>query len=305
MRRPSSGRLATITTAVSSAVAVVVGGIVVANTNDGPASAVVNQAKAVPKPAPKLKYVAMGSSFAAGPGGNSPIVDRRCGRGADNYPRQVAKALNMDLIDVTCSGATTADVLRSPKKHPERAPQIDSVTPDTSLVTVTIGGNDVGYITRIASSSCLNIAIGLVIPPPGRMCTGVVTPSPFPMDTAYQKLEKSLSDIAVQVKARAPKARLVFVDYPMVASVNEMQCPNLPLEPWQVVETAMVGQQLADATARAARTHGAEVITLSNSAQHTACSLDPWVNGYTAHWPFHPNAQGKAAMAEQVIAALR
>ena len=59
------------------------------------------------------RYVALGSSMAAGPGirpraGGSPW---RAGRSARNYPHLVAERLNLDLIDVTYSGATTPHVL--------------------------------------------------------------------------------------------------------------------------------------------------------------------------------------------------
>lgn len=86
------------------------------------------------------RYVAMGSSFAAGPGvgPNTPDSPQRCGRGTLNYPNLLAERLKLKLVDATCSGAKTVHVWPMERS----APQIDSVDGDTRLVTITIGGND-------------------------------------------------------------------------------------------------------------------------------------------------------------------
>ncbi|MGI8451271.1 MAG: GDSL-type esterase/lipase family protein, partial [Streptosporangiaceae bacterium] len=99
------------------------------------------------------RYVAMGSSFAAGPGipVRAPGSPRRAGRSASNYAHVVARALGLDLHDVTYSGATTSDILRPSAAG--RAAQLDAVTPATRLVTLTAGGNDVGYLPRLTLSS--------------------------------------------------------------------------------------------------------------------------------------------------------
>lgn len=57
--------------------------------------------------------------------------------------RYVAERLGLDLIDVTYSGATTAHVLRDTQNGVP--PHIDELDGAEALVTVTIGGNDVGY----------------------------------------------------------------------------------------------------------------------------------------------------------------
>ncbi|WP_298445481.1 SGNH/GDSL hydrolase family protein [Gordonia sp. (in: high G+C Gram-positive bacteria)] len=301
MRAIPSGRLAAALIAALAVVAVVIAGVMLAESNSGSAEAgpVVPKAKHV-----KAKYVALGSSFAAGPGEGHPVG--RCGQTSDNYPRQVARALNMKLVDATCSGAVTEDILRPSPKHHDRAPQIDAVTPDTSLVTVTVGGNDVAYIGRIANMVCANLAVGLYLPPLGKYCNSINWPSAFPMPDRYQSVERSLIDVVRAVHTRAPEARVVLVDYLPVVSVNEGWCDRLPMEPWQVAETADVGTRLADATARAAQASGAQVVrTEADGAKHTICSADPWVRGYGQPMPFHPNAAGKRAMADEVIRALR
>jgi hypothetical protein len=62
---------------------------------------------------PQARYVAMGSSFAAGPGVTAPADTpaNRCARSADNYAHQLARKLNLQLVDVSCSGAKTDNLL--------------------------------------------------------------------------------------------------------------------------------------------------------------------------------------------------
>jgi hypothetical protein len=91
--------------------------------------------------------VALGSSFAAGPG-LEPVVDRAAMRSGRNYAHLVADRLGATLTDATVSGATTATILDEPHRVRRRVfpPQIESVHGVTELVTVTVGGNDLGYL---------------------------------------------------------------------------------------------------------------------------------------------------------------
>lgn len=304
MRALPSGRLAAAAIAAATVVLVVIGGVLLIDSAPAPAEAgsVVNKAQQEMQQ-PAGKYVALGSSFAAGPG-DGPLIGR-CGQTLDNYPRQVAKALNMKLVDATCSGAVVQDLLTPTAKRPHRRPQIEAVTPDTDLVTITVGGNDVAYIGRIADTACANIANGLFLPALGKFCESVVWPPDYPMLDGYQSVERSLIDVVSAVRTRAPHARVLLVEYLPVVSVSEAPCEKLPLEPWQVAETQSVGDQLAQATARAAAATGATVVGGAAGAAHTVCSAVPWVRGYGQKMPFHPNTAGKTAMAQEIVRAVR
>ena len=98
------------------------------------------------------RYVALGSSMAAGPGIAPARQDAplRAGRSAANYPHLVAERLGLDLVDVTYSGATTAHVLTDPQHS--APPQVDALDGSETLVTVTIGGNDVGYVPMLMAA---------------------------------------------------------------------------------------------------------------------------------------------------------
>ena len=104
---------------------------------------------------PVDRYVALGSSFASGPG-IDPLVDVGCGRSARNYAHLVAERLGLDLVDVSSGGATIDDVLTASQALMSGGtvpPQIGAVGPDTDLVTATVGGNDVGYLRTLLTCS--------------------------------------------------------------------------------------------------------------------------------------------------------
>ncbi|MEO6794143.1 MAG: GDSL-type esterase/lipase family protein, partial [Mycobacterium sp.] len=99
------------------------------------------------------RYVALGSSMAAGPGIRPAVAGapRASGRSARNYPHLVADALNLDLVDVTFSGATSAHLLT--ERQLGAPPQVEALDGSETLVTVTIGGNDVGYVPLLAAAA--------------------------------------------------------------------------------------------------------------------------------------------------------
>ena len=95
------------------------------------------------------KYVALGSSIASGYGISVQSTD--CGRSNRNYPNLIAARYGLALTDVTCGAATIPNVVDTAQgSHP---PQITSVTPDTKLITLTVGGNDIGYNATAVSCS--------------------------------------------------------------------------------------------------------------------------------------------------------
>ena len=167
------------------------------------------------------RYVAMGSSFAAGPGVTSPAENptNRCSRSADNYARQRARKRNLFLVDVSCAGATTAHILGPWGELP---PQLNAVDADTRLVTITIGGNDVSYMGWLVSASCQQVG-----PLPGAPSTGCPVRSAVSEET-WSGLELRMRRIAGEVRRRAPDARIVFVAYLSVLPATGT-CPNAPM----------------------------------------------------------------------------
>lgn len=308
MSRSLIGRTATASAAVLAAAVVVLSGSSGADPGTGdPAVRTAAQKQTetvVMTAAAPRKYVALGSSYAAGPGG-ADTLGNRCLRSSDNYPNQVARALGMSLVDATCSGSTTDNILDRPQRGTVQ-PQIDAVTPETSVVTITTGGNDVGYVQRLIAASCRNVAADVAgdVAPHGCMFGRSIPAEPGPEQ--FAALTQRMTATVFAARERAPQARILLVDYPPAVVVGGPTCAKLPLTPAEIEVTIRVFDALASATAVAAQISGAELIRASvTGADHTVCSPDPWLRGFEPPVPYHPTSAGKAGVAAMVVAALR
>jgi len=234
------------------------------------------------------RYVAMGSSFAAGPGVTTSADEpaTRCARSRDNYAHQLARRHNLNLIDVSCSGATTQHLLGP---WNELKPQLDAVDADTRLVTVTIGGNDVRLTAGLGAGACRTAK--------AERCADIPAP---PTEAEWAGLEQRLTRIARAVHNRAPNARLVFVDYTTVLP-PEGTCPALSLTADQAESSRAINARVVALTAKVARDTGSDLVAASAiTAAHNACAAELWANGYppAKGAAFHPRLQAHTAIAE-------
>jgi lysophospholipase L1-like esterase len=251
------------------------------------------------------RYVALGSSMAAGPGiaPRVPGTPRRAGRSARNYPHLVARILRLELTDVTYSGATTANVLDEPQHG--APPQIEALRGDESLVTVTIGGNDIGYVPSLMAASLPRLMRRLpVLGPRLQELLDLDDRQP-----ALGALSTSLRAVGEAVRARAPQARVLFVDYlTLLPPAGE---PAPPLAEADADLGRHLAAELAEITATAAAATGCEIVTVAAASRaHHAWSTEPWTVGARfpvpkRPAPFHPNAAGMAAVAELVVSRVR
>jgi lysophospholipase L1-like esterase len=249
-------------------------------------------------------YVAMGSSYAAGAGigPTKPGTPERCGRTTNNYASLLADQLTLDLDDQSCGGATTEHLLSAWEELPA---QIDAVTPETRLVTITVGGNDLNYMGLVFTASC-DPAVGMIVGGEQRECPSRVH---LPEEAAYSQVEENLHRVATIIRARAPQARIVFVQY--VTLVGEHMCSDLPIDATAATEARELAARLAVATRRAAERSGSMVLPAESlSATHTACDGESWSRGYPANYdasagaPWHPTALGHAAIAHHLTELL-
>jgi lysophospholipase L1-like esterase len=240
---------------------------------------------------PGAQYVALGSSYAAGAGIGTlvPGTPQRCGRAENNYAHLLAARMQLDLIDASCGGATTTHILGPWNELP---PQLDAVTPDTKLVTITIGGNDLNFVRNLMVATCGKIPT--MIPPPGRACPSTAWPS----EADYSALGQHLREIAREVRGRAPQAKLVFVDYVRILP-DVGGCAALPLNETQMAAARKAFSRMAEITATSAAAEGAMLLPAGElSRGHDACSADPWSSGYPGKpAPWHPTAEGHAGIA--------
>lgn len=250
---------------------------------------------------------ALGSSFAAGPG-IAPIVDSRAMRSGRNYAHVLAEALNAELTDLTVSGATTETIVDKEQRLLWRKfrPQLEGLPADADLVTITAGGNDLSYIgsmLRLAWANRLRARrwsriIGDVVGRKG-------LPEIGPADV--QGAASGLARVVESVRARAPQARILLVDYLTVMGDQTAFTSETPFGPVEVAAFRDLAKQLALAFGNAAATTGAELVRASKlSADHALGSADPWVLGLqpspfgSTGASFHPNAAGMRAVAAEI-----
>ncbi|MBB1045544.1 SGNH/GDSL hydrolase family protein, partial [Dietzia sp. DQ11-44] len=97
-------------------------------------------------------YVALGDSYAAFGDQTEPVVTdgpaARCGRSLTNYPNvlDVNPAVG-ELVDVTCGGAIIPSLTGF--QYDGVPAQLNALDAGTDLVTLSIGGNDVGFGTIV------------------------------------------------------------------------------------------------------------------------------------------------------------
>ncbi|WP_420110139.1 SGNH/GDSL hydrolase family protein [Mycolicibacter arupensis] len=245
------------------------------------------------------RYVALGSSMAAGPGIRPPApgAPRAAGRSARNYPHLVADTLGLDLCDVTFSGATTAHLLSERQRGVP--PQIETLNGSEALVTITIGGNDVGYVPLLMAAA---------LPGPLRRLPAVAELlDPGRREQALGEVESALRAVGAAVRSRSPHARVVFVDYLTLLPPAGERAGRLPDD---AVDLARhVADGLERHTAAAAAGTGCDLVRAGQASRaHHPWSERPWTVGAGLPlpwrpWPFHPNAAGMAAVAGLVAAS--
>jgi lysophospholipase L1-like esterase len=275
----------------------------------GASAAITGQA--IAEPIEGTHYVALGDSFAAGAGVFPQAELATCMRSAVNYPALVAKELGVDTFeDVTCGGATLDDLTR-----PQRgvvsgtaAPQFDALTPDTTLVTMTMGGNDIGLAKQA-------LLCGNLLPEPnGTSCEDAFTAGGVDIFAERTRALAPVYGTAIdEIHSRAPKATVAIVGYPTASRAGA--CPEQqPAWPRDADYLQSVLVDLNALLRNVSAAHGAIFIdTAASSVGHDMCAApdQQWINGLIpslstpSFVPLHPNTFGEQNIAQQVVAALR
>ncbi|MGC2568755.1 MAG: SGNH/GDSL hydrolase family protein, partial [Mycobacterium sp.] len=196
------------------------------------------------------RYVALGSSMAAGPGirPSAPGAPFGSGRSARNYAHLVAEQQHLNLVDVTFSGATTAHVLA--ERQRSAPPQIEALDGSEELVTITIGGNDVGYVPLLMAASLPAVARRLPLLG-GRLHDLLDRDA---REQALADIGDALQEVGTAVRRRSPRARVIFVDYLTLLPIDGI--PAAPLSAEHTDLGRFVGAGLEEATAAAADATG-------------------------------------------------
>lgn len=266
------------------------------------------------------RMVALGSSFAAGPG-IDPVLDRAAGRSGRNYPHLVAERLGAHLTDATVSGATTVTILDTGQRvGVRRFPrQIDAVTTDTDLVTVTAGGNDLGYLGAVVSTALLGRMADRRLTRPLARVLRASRPLVPVTDGQEEAAAAGLARVVGAVRDQAPGVRVVLVDYLPIftddVTTGEVTTDEVttgargPFRSGEVAHFRGVASALSRALWTAADRSGADLVPASAFGPgRRAASSGPLVNGVQpvrrSSSSFHPTAAGMAVVADAVLERL-
>ncbi|MEV7398335.1 SGNH/GDSL hydrolase family protein [Aeromicrobium sp. NPDC092404] len=239
-------------------------------------------------------YVALGDSYVSGAIGKGAGT---CGRGDDNYPHLVARALRpMTVRDASCGGAGTANVLSSAPLAGTTLPaQLDDVPADADLVTLGIGANDGNLYPAIFYGCFIESQIKSAT-----ACGRALAKAPTILATTRTSIVSTID----AVRRKAPRAEVVLVGYLRLAP-DSGDCPDLGAGQLQVRQFAQVEALLAQTQAAAAEEAGVPFVPVhERSAGHDACADDAWTNALTAERGdgilLHPRAAGMEAVARML-----
>ena len=221
-------------------------------------------------------YAALGDSYAAGPLIPNPTLPLGCLKSDHNYPHLAAPSIGLSLRDATCSGATTADMTNPQNVEPDgpNPPQLNSVDSTTAVVSLTIGGNDIGFSSVAQSCITLN--------PFSHPCLDKYDAGG--VDQLKARIEATAPKVAAvlaAIKSRAPSAHIYVVNYPAIFPETGYGCwPQMPIGFSDVPYLRSTEQRLNSMLATQAAAAGATLVSWYNaSIGHDACkgSSTRWV----------------------------
>ncbi|MFI9647079.1 SGNH/GDSL hydrolase family protein [Streptomyces sp. NPDC052040] len=220
-------------------------------------------------------YVALGDSYASGVGAGSYISSSGdCDRSTNAYPYlwQAAHAPS-SFSFLACSGATTADVLSN---------QLGTLNSATSLVSVTIGGNDAGFS---------DVMMTCVLQSDSSCLSRIATAKAYVDSTLPGRLDAVYSAI----RSKAPSAHVVVLGYPRFYKLGT-SCVGLSDTKRSAINGA--ADYIDAAIAKRAADHGftfGDVRTTFTG--HEICSSNAWL--HSVEWldigeSYHPTAAGQS-----------
>lgn len=275
---------------------------------------------------PWLEYVAMGDSFSSGEGvpayENGTDVagppENRCHRSEVAYSRLLNgnPKLRWNLTNfVACSGATSTDIINGKYGEPS---QLDALSLNTKVITITVGGNDVGF------------------EPFARKCVGMPPANPFDVcdagSTEYNvtidKMDNELPDNLVsttpgdlgvfrRIKAKSPNAQIYVLGYPQLSPFST-EPHTWPWCAWMGSESEHVAAREIVTRLNLRIKQAVQVMQSENAAfhfidpnidsspfvGHELCDGDTYFNGVEAinsEHSIHPNAKGQDAYRRLVL----
>lgn len=220
-------------------------------------------------------YVALGDSYSSGTGTRDYFDDSgACQRGPKAYPQLLADSHDVAQFAFdACAGAKTDDL---------NSKQLGSLDPSTSLVTLSIGGNDVGFAATV--TQCLLGA--------DSVCDRAVQAGET---KARDELPAKLDATYGKIASAAPNAKVVVVGYPHVNELGDCGIPGYSeTKRERINKGADVLAGVIEDRANAAGFTFAD--PRGRFEGHGVCGDQAWINGPSAPLTesFHPNVDGQA-----------
>ncbi|GAB90778.1 GDSL-type esterase/lipase family protein [Gordonia rhizosphera] len=190
-------------------------------------------------------------------------------------------------------------------------PQLNRITPRTNLVTIGIGGNDVGLIPL--AQECVEDGLANKSCRDAHVRNGVDD-----VTRAFNLTEPKIEAMIRQVRTRAAKdVRILVVNYLEAVPDNGKGCyPIVPVRPVDAAWFTQKYQQLNAMLATAARNQNAQLVdTYTATIGHNVCTAPATryvelLGGPSSNPPFslaaplHPNIGGAQAQTRVVAAAI-
>jgi hypothetical protein len=247
--------------------------------------------------------VSMGDSYSSGEanppfdaGTNTP--SDQCHRSAEAWPRLLAAAdptVSLEAL-IACSGATTKDITTTTfNTEPPQITQLKALPQQPQIITITIGGDDVGFGPIIENCLLVNCVLD------------------HRLTTARNYIEKTLPGLLEStyraIHTAAPQAKVYVIGYPRIFPLYQWETHNCGwLTPEKRNDLNGLGVTLDKVIASAAAQAGFTFVPTWNAfSNHELCTAQSWLYPIGDHpYPYdaHPLVQGQKALAAVVRRAI-
>jgi lysophospholipase L1-like esterase len=221
-----------------------------------------------------VNYVALGDSYSSGVGSTNSYLNS-CDQSTNAYPYLYAQQTSPDSFSFeACTGATTGDVESS---------QLSALSSSTTLVSITIGGNDVGFST-VMEDCILEGDSG---------CVSAVDNAEA---TARNSLPGWLDTLYSKIRSDAPNAHVVVLGYPQFYDLsNSSSCIGLDTTKRDAIDGGDTLLNNVIQTQVAKYSGFTWVSATGYFSGHEICDSDSWLHALS--WPvsdsYHPTAAGQ------------
>jgi hypothetical protein len=234
------------------------------------------------------------------------VLPLGCLKSDHNYPHLAAPSIG-PLTDPSCSGAETEDMTNPQNVDPDgpNPPQFDSLAASTEVVSLTIGGNDIGF-SEIAQS-CITFN------PFSSPCRDKYNSGG--KDQIAERIAATAPKLAAVLQgihARSPNAHVYVLDYPAIFPPTGSGCwPQMPISFKDAPYLRAKQQELNAMISGQAAVNGATLVSwYAASIGHDACKsssvrwVEPLVPNSPAA-PIHPNRRGMEGAASVLVSAVK